>query len=124
MDSAKIGGTPHRAYFGQLRVFFYLSAPALIICEMPVEHIHLKQRGGINHFFQIRDGEKMAGAVNHKGTIRVGRLVTDAHAWNPPYASGYELPDRLHRVKQPARRAGADCNPLRADMQPVALRAG
>lgn len=66
----------------------------------------------------------MAGAVDHKGAVGVSWFITDAHAWNLPHARGDELPNGLHRIKKPTRCARTDRDPIRANIQPVALPAG
>ena len=60
---------------GEQGVLLNLGTPSLVICKMPVEHIHLIDGHEINHLLHLFDGEKMTAHVKHETTVRKAWLI-------------------------------------------------
>lgn len=69
--------TAHRAVLGKARVFVNLNAPALIVGQMPVEHVEFKERNCLDILFHDFDREKVSDGVEHISAVRKTRLVVD-----------------------------------------------
>ena len=109
------------AYFREARIFFDFNAPALVVCQMPVQTIYLI--GGKTFYLALdnRGGEEMATGVEHHAAVAEARFVLDAHTGQLPVADhhrgvfvfngrGEKLYERLHGVVQPGGGRGAGHN--------------
>ena len=66
-----------RTHRHKFRPFLDLDAPALIICEMPVEHIHIVHGQQVEELLHELDAEEMTRAVEMHATPREPRTVGD-----------------------------------------------
>jgi len=57
------------ADFCQSRIFFNFNTPALIICEVPMEVIHVVECQQVNVFLYKIDTKKMTGDIQHHSAI-------------------------------------------------------
>ena len=92
----------------QKRIFLYLYAPALVIAQMPVEHIHVVQREQIDIAFHKTQREKMARTVEHHTAMTEARAVLylhRRHEYSCGIADRQRLAQSLHTVEHTARSA-------------------
>lgn len=58
------GFTAHRTVLGKARIFVNLNAPALIVGQMPMEHVEFKERNCLDILFHDFDREKCRTVSN------------------------------------------------------------
>ena len=102
------GFTAHRTVLGKARVFVNLNAPALIVGQMPMEHVEFKKRNCLDILFHDFDREKVSDGVEHISAVRKTRLVVDFATRNLRRFRLFvkrrkdQLFQRLRAVKKPA----------------------
>ena len=60
---------------GEQRILLYLGSPALVIGQMPVEHVHLVDGHQVKHLLYLLHGEEMTANVKHEATVGKARFV-------------------------------------------------
>ena len=65
-DAADLCLRPAGAHRNEAGIALDLHAPALIVTEVKVEHIHLQQRQGVDELLHRRNVGKMTGHIEHE----------------------------------------------------------
>ena len=68
-------------YFCKKRVRIDLDTPALIFCQMPMQHIHLVQRKVVNRFFNECDIHKMPTTIQQQPPMFKIRWILNGDFW-------------------------------------------
>ena len=72
------------ANLGQLRVFLYLDAPALVLGQVPMEAVHLVSSHNIKNLLYLLLAVEVTALVEHKSTPAETRLIENRHCRNAP----------------------------------------
>lgn len=68
------GFTAHRTVLGKARVFVNLNAPALIVGQMPMEHVEFKERNCLDILFTTSTGKSVGRCRTYiRGTKNAAR---------------------------------------------------
>ena len=90
------------ADLGQEGILVYCDAPALILCQMPVEDVHLVQGQDIYEFLHFPDAEEMSPAVQQGTPVREFRVDFDADAVQ--FRTGQQLKRKFLKAEEYACR--------------------
>ena len=107
-------------HLSQSRILLYFNPPALILSQMPVQHIHIVQRHHVNESLDLIDIEKMTAHIKVGTTITECRLIGNSHSRKRRIRS-QALAQSLSPVKDARSRTAPDGNTVRADCQLIAF---
>ena len=126
-EPADQGSGPPRADVRQLGVPADLDPPALVLGEVPVEHVHPVERQRVDVLLHELHGEEVTARVEHQAAPGEPRMVDDLDAGNRPGALGgsprktrrqglrwHELPQGGPRAERAGIAAGDDARRLPA----------
>ncbi len=99
--------------------------PALIVGQMPVQHIELMPGHPVDHGANGGGGLKVPGGVEHQASPGVRRCIADGLRGNLPgiAARRQQLPESDGAVEQSGRRARRNSDLPRRDLDPIAFGA-
>ena len=114
------------ADLGEQRILLDLNAPALIVGQMPMQHVELVQTHEVEDLFDLLFAEEVARLVDLEPSPLKARTVLDARARDGRLAALFELRERrhaqrLHAVDRAAPVRSGDLDAVLADRQLVAL---
>ena len=118
------GGGAHRAVLDELGVLRDVEAPALVLGEMPVQHVHLVRRHLVHHPLHDFLAEEVAAVVEMRAAPLERRRVHDGRARNlqlAPAGGLRHLLQRLARVERARVVGRLDGDARGRDRQLVAL---
>ena len=70
------------AHLMELGEYLGFHSPALVIGNMPVDGVELKERSYLRHFLQFANGQHMPGAVQMDGAEGIIRFILNGHGGN------------------------------------------
>ena len=114
------GRDPPGADLGQPGPAGNVQPPALIVGQMPVEHVHFVQRQPVDVAFDVSDRLHMPGRIEHQPAPLKTRLVDDAQRRDGA-ALGQQLRQGGQTVIQAGRGLGLDAYTGFIDAQLVGL---
>ena len=120
LDFASAVGAPGR----ELGVALELDAPALVVGEVPVKHVHLVQCQPVDVFLDIGHREEVAHHVEQHAAVAEAGSVVDAPGRNvgdEASPGGQQLQERLHAVEEAGLVVAGDGDAGAVDLQGVAL---
>ena len=97
LDFASAVGAPGR----ELGVALELDAPALVVGEVPVKHVHLVQCQPVDVFLDIGHREEVAHHVEQHAAVAEAGSVVDApgrNVWDEAGPGGQQLQERCCRL--------------------------
>ena len=116
----------------QFRILLDLDAPAVAVRQMPLQRVQLLLRHHIQEILHFLLGEEMPAAVQQQPAPREPRPVLDPHGRHGPgpglldfrraeHGGREKLQEGLRAIEHPGRATAGDRDPLRRNLQPVAL---
>ena len=118
--------------FCEFRILLDFDSPALVLCEMPVEHVLLVHCHHIDEFHHFLLRIEVAAAVEVHTSPRKLRLIYDTAAWQRPLLAcktfrsvdlcRKELLDCLHCIVFSGVSGSSHCNALLCDIENIAFR--
>ena len=115
-----------RPDLGQFRIFLDLDAPSLVVCQVPVETVHVVQGEHIDELLDRVGREEMAGNIEVHTAIGETRIVVDADGRKfDIHSYGYggdRLAQGLYAIENAGVGCSGDLDAVLADQQTVAFR--
>ena len=115
-----------RPDLGQFRIFLDLDAPSLVVCQVPVEAVHIVQGKNIDELLDRIYREEVPGNIEVHTAIRETRIVVDTGGRKLDVHSfghgGDRLTQGLHAIENTGVGCSGDLDAVLADQQAVAFR--